>query len=144
MILSAWESSLQTSPSRKRAVKRMSDYSLGEKVEMIRQVTVDARAVKDVAHDHSLKPCILSHLICKAKKDKNYITTMLEKEEENVHHRKIVIEAVYVLSEDEDQIASARVIRQHILEHKNVKLSERFIISVLKDHLKLKFCRIRE
>ena len=108
MKLSAWESSYPTAPSRKRAVKCMRDYSWAEKVEMIRQVTVDARSVKDVAHDHALKPCSLSHLINKAKKDKNHVRTMIEKEEENILHRKIVTEAVYLLSENERQIASAR------------------------------------
>ena len=94
----------------------MSDYSWGEKVEMIRQVTVDARPVKDVAHDHSLKLYSLSFLIKKAKKDKNFVNMMLEKEEENVHHRKIVVESVNVLSESDDNIASARQIREFILE----------------------------
>jgi transposase-like protein len=94
----------------------MNDYSWGEKVEMIRQVTVDARAVKDVAHDHSLKPYSLSHLINKARKDKNFVNLMLEKEEEHVHHRKIVVECVDMLSESDDHIASARQIREFILE----------------------------
>ena len=86
----------------------MSHYSWAEKVEMLRQITIDCRAVKDVAHDHSLKPNVLSQLLHRAKKDKNYVSMMLEKQEEHAHHRKLVVEAVIKLNTDGDQIASIR------------------------------------
>jgi transposase-like protein len=87
MQLSSWESSYSTAPSRKRAVKRMSDFSCDEKVEMLRQVTIDGLPVKDVAHDHAIKPSMLSKLIARAKKDKNHMNMMVEKQEEHIHHR---------------------------------------------------------
>jgi hypothetical protein len=122
----------------------MSDYSWGEKIAMLRQVTVECRSVKEVAGDHQLKPCVLSQLLCRAKKDKNYMPMMLEKQEEHVHHRKLVIEAVISLCADDDQIASVRQVRDHIQKEHEVVLSESLIASVLKEDLRMRYSRIRE
>ena len=89
-------------------MKRLSSYSSSDKIEMIRQVVVDCLAVKDVAQAHAIKPNCLSQLIGRAKKNKNHMNLMIEKQEENSRHRKIVIEAAIQLSADGDQIASTK------------------------------------
>ena len=107
-------------------------------------MTVECRAVKEVAHDHQLKPCVLSQLLYRAKKDKNYMPMMLEKQEEHLHHRKLVIEAVIQLCTDDAQIASVRLMRDHIQKEHDLVLSESLIASMLKDDLRMRYSRIRE
>ena len=84
---------------------------------MIRQVTVDGSSVKDVAHSHSLKPVMISKLISRAKKDKNHINMMIEKQEEYINNRQLVIEAVNHIIMDGGQIASAKQLRLYLQEH---------------------------
>jgi transposase-like protein len=113
-------------------VKKLSSYSSSEKIEMLRQVIVDCLAVKDVAHTYAVKPNCLSQMICRAKKNKNYINLMIEKQEEHIHHKKIVMETVIELSTGNDLIASASQLRDLILKNHELDLAESFITSVLK------------
>ena len=55
-----------------------------------------------------------------------------------------MIEAVSQLSVNGTQIESARQLRQHIQDHHHVDIAERFIITVLKENLRMKYSRIRD
>ena len=111
---------------------------------MIRQVIVDCRAVKDVAHAYAVKPNCLYQLIYRAKKNKDHMNLMIEKQEEHIKHKKIVIETVIQLSVEEDQIASTKQLRDLIQKNHELDIAESFIISVLKKDLRMRYSKIRE
>ena len=95
---------------------------------MLRQVIIDCRAVKDVAQAHAVKPNCLHQMIYRAKKDKNHINLMIEKQEEYVHQRKVVMDTVIELSTEGDQIASTSQLRDLILKNHELDISENYII----------------
>ena len=68
----------EASPNRKKAVRKITDYGLEERILMVEKVLVEKESHKDVAKEYGLKAANISWLVSKVKKDKHYMTKLLD------------------------------------------------------------------
>ena len=68
----------------------MGDYSIEDKIAMIYKVIIDKESHNDVAKVYGLKTAAITKLISNQKKDKNLMTLLIEKQEEDLMNRKLI------------------------------------------------------
>ena len=68
----------------------MGDYSIEDKIAMVYKVIIGKESHDDVAKVYGLKTAAITKLISNQKKDKNLMTLLIEKQEEDLMNRKLI------------------------------------------------------
>ena len=116
------EKKRESCPSRRARNKKLKDYTLEEKLRMIRRVVIDKDKHDDVAKVYGLKTASLTKLLSKMKKDKKYMTSLIEHREEDLRKRKMVLEASSKFCKDGQILVPAKRIQSQVLEDHKEKV----------------------
>ena len=116
------ETKREICPGRRKRNKKLGDYTIEEKLRMIRRVVVDKDKHDDVAKVYGLKTASLTKLLSKMKKDKKYMTSLIEHREEDLRKRKMVLEASSKFCKDGQILVPAKRIQSQVLEDHKEKV----------------------
>ena len=97
----------EASPNRKKVVRKISDYGLEERILMVEKVLVEKESHKDVAKEYGLKAANISWLVSKIKKDKQYMTKLLDAKQDELRKRQIIVESAQTFIQESDYLKSA-------------------------------------
>ena len=95
------ETKREICPARRKRNKKLRDYTIEEKLGMIRRVVIEKEKHDDVAKSYGLKTAALTNLLSIMRKDKNYMTSLVEHQEDDLQKRKLVREAALKHSQDD-------------------------------------------
>ena len=88
-------------------VRKISDYGLEERILMVEKVLVEKESHKDVAKEYGLKAANISWLVSKIKKDKQYMTKLLDAKQDELRKRQIIVESAQTFIQESDYLKSA-------------------------------------
>ena len=111
---------------------------------MIRRVVLDKEKHDDVAKSYGLKTAALTRLLFTMRKDKNYMTSLIEHQEDDLQKRKLVREAVLKHSKDEQIFVPAKQIQSQVLEDHEEKVGLRFVRDVLKKDFNMSYAKAKD
>ena len=132
----------EASPNRKKAVRKISDYGLEDRILMVEKVLVEKESHNDVAKEYGLKAANISWLVSKIKKDKQYMTKLLDAKQDELRKRKIIAESAQVFIQESSYLKSASQLRNFILDTNQIKVTDRLLCSVLREDLSLSYRKI--
>ena len=125
----------EASPNRKKAVRKISDYGLEQRILMVEKVLLEKESHKDVVKEYGLKAVNISWLVSKIKKDKQYMTKLQDAKQDELQKRKIIAESAQIFIQESDYLSSAAQLRDYILDTYQLKVTDRLVCSVLREEL---------
>ena len=124
--------------------KRITDYSLKERIEMVRMVFVEKEKHEDVAKTYGLRTTSILNLVRKVRKKKNYMRLLIESEQEDLRDTISIIDAVKGATKKGQPLVSATSIIWNVKEDANKDVTVRKVHEVLKKDLQMSYVKIKD
>ena len=124
--------------------KRITDYSLKERIEMVRMVFVEKEKHEDVAKTFGLRNTSIFNLVQKVRKKKNYMRLLIDSEQDDLRDIISIMDAVKGATKTGQPLVSATSIVTNLKEDANKDFTARKVQEVLKREMQMSYVKIKD
>jgi transposase len=131
------------SDTNSRSKKKMCQLSAKDKIAIVHAVIVESRSNLDVATEFNVKPILVSSLVCRSKKNREFLDELQLKEDAVSAKREVIREKTMAVINTNRYVWKASQITNEVNAGTELRVTDRLVRQVFREDLDLRYRKLK-